>query len=98
MIVERCDPSNPYYDSEECSAASDHPHAEEWGEAADVPMMAATQMEIQAHGGPKWSKASVANYGFLDGHVETLQFDKVYRDNEHNRFDPGLLMGHQNRE
>ncbi|HSW46186.1 MAG TPA: prepilin-type N-terminal cleavage/methylation domain-containing protein [Phycisphaerae bacterium] len=95
MMVERCDPSNPYYRAGKCLAASDHPHIEEWADVSNKPAMAATQVEIQAHGGPKWSGTSVANYGFLDGHAETLQFDKVYKDIERNRFDPGLLIGYQ---
>jgi prepilin-type N-terminal cleavage/methylation domain-containing protein/prepilin-type processing-associated H-X9-DG protein len=94
MMVERCDPSNPYYHADECLAASDHPHIEEWADVSNKPAKAATQVEIQAHGGPKWSKTSVSNYGFLDGHAETLQFDKVYKDIERNKFDPGLLIGY----
>jgi len=94
FMVVRCDDSNEYYESDECSAASDHPHVEEWAEVPDRPRMAATQLEIQAHGGPKWSAQSVTNYGFLDGHAETLQFEQVYKDMEHNKFDPGLFSNH----
>ncbi len=94
MMVERCDPSNPYYPAGECFAASDHPHIEEWADVSNKSTKAATQVEIQAHGGPKWSKDSVSNYGFLDGHAESLPFHKVYKDMERNKFDPGLLIGY----
>ncbi len=97
MMVERCDPSNPYYPTGECFAASDHPHVEEWADVSNKPAKAATQAEIQAHGGPRWSKTSLSNYGFLDGHAESLRFETVYTDIEHNKFDPGLLVGYQNR-
>jgi len=96
-MVEECDPDNPYYRAGECLAGSDHPHAEEWADVGDSPTKAATQIEIQAHGGPKWSAQSVSNYGFLDGHAESLQFQQVYRDMEHNKFDPGLFINYHRR-
>lgn len=96
-MVENCDPKNPYYQASECLAGSDHPHVEEWADVSDPPTMAATQLEIQAHGGPKWSWNSISNHGFLDGHAESLQFQKVYRDMERNKFDPGLRINYQNR-
>ncbi len=95
-MVEECDPDNPYYRAGECLAGSDHPHVEEWADVSDSPTKAATHLEVQAHGGPKWSGKSVSNYGFLDGHAETLQFQQVYRDMEHNKFDPGLFIHYQN--
>lgn len=95
-MVEACDPDNPYYRAGECLAGSDHPHVEEWADISDSPTKAATHLEVQAHGGPKWSGRSVSNYGFLDGHAETLQFQQVYRDMEHNKFDPGLFIHYQN--
>ena len=36
------------------------------------------------------------NFGFLDGHAESLQFQKVYKDMNHNRFDPWIVR-HQYR-
>ncbi len=96
-MVETCDASNPYYRPSECLAASDHPHVEEWADVSDPPRKAATQLEIQAHGGLKWSKDSVSSYGFLDGHVEILQFQRVYKDMERNKFDPGLLVNYHRR-
>lgn len=95
FMVEQCDPANPYYDDTECFAASDHPHIEEWSTETDPPKKAATQLEIQAHGGPRWSPKSISNYGFLDGHAESLRFDNVYKDASHSRFDPGLFSNRQ---
>lgn len=31
-----------------------------------------------------------ANYGFLDGHAESLRFREAFTDMEHNRFDPAV--------
>lgn len=95
-MVEACDAGNPYYRRGECLAASDHPHVEEWADVSDAPTKAATHLEIQAAGGPKWSAKSRSNYGFLDGHAETLPFEGVYKDIEHNKFDPGLFIFYQN--
>jgi hypothetical protein len=97
FMVERCDASNAYYNAGECFAASDHPHVEEWADVSDSPKKAATQLEIQAHGGPKWSSQSISTYGFLDGHAEALRFQQVYKSMEHNKFDPGLFLNYQNR-
>ncbi|MBI4579646.1 MAG: prepilin-type N-terminal cleavage/methylation domain-containing protein [Planctomycetes bacterium] len=95
FMVERCDPANAYYSPTDCLAASDHPHVEDWAEVSDRPRKAATQLEIQAHGGPKWSSKSITNYGFLDGHADTLRFEQVYKDLERNQFDPGLFINYQ---
>lgn len=72
-------------------AGSDHTHVEGWwvsGLPQASPGIAADQVEIHAHGGPKRSFQSVTNYGFLDGHAETLRFEEVYETNRDNRFDP----------
>ena len=92
FMVKACNPDNPCYEPDECLAASDHPHVEEWAEWPDIPTAAANQLEIQAHGGPKWSKASISNYGFLDDHAESLPFEKVYQNTIANKFDPGLQL------
>ena len=65
---------------------ADHVHVEEW--AVNPPVIAATQMQTNAVRGPKASLGSVSNYGFLDGHVDTLRFGEVYHDEQSNRFDP----------
>lgn len=76
-------------------ATSDHVHAEEWDQfgAEDAPTVANTQMEINAHGAQRGNAAkpsteSIANYGFLDGHAESLRFRAVYRYGFDNRFFP----------
>jgi prepilin-type N-terminal cleavage/methylation domain-containing protein/prepilin-type processing-associated H-X9-DG protein len=73
-------------------AGSDHPHVETWwfpgADPTFVPRLAARQVQIDQHGGPPQSFESRSNYGFLDGHAETLEFGSVFRDVEVNRFDP----------
>jgi prepilin-type processing-associated H-X9-DG protein len=71
-------------------AGADHPHIENWI-GANPPAIAATMLEINAHGRRPKSWESAANYGFLDGHAETLSFSQVFRDlRKFNRFDPAL--------
>lgn len=69
-------------------AASDHPHVENW--VANPPIIAASQLATDAHGAPEKSKRSIANYGFLDGHAETLRFGDVYNSQSLNKFDPAV--------
>ncbi|MCG3123569.1 MAG: hypothetical protein GIKADHBN_01990 [Phycisphaerales bacterium] len=69
-------------------AYSDHVHAESWSDADFPPGTASSEMEIAAWGGPPKSFASIANYAFLDGHAETLRFDRVYTDFNRNMFYP----------
>lgn len=73
-------------------AGADHVHAENWwiGSAAPhlPPVAAAAQMQTNAVDGPEQSWDARSNYGFLDGHVETLMFADVFRSGEINRFDP----------
>ncbi|MCS7032678.1 MAG: type II secretion system GspH family protein [Phycisphaerae bacterium] len=71
-------------------AGSDHPHTYGWT-GSNPPVSAARQLEIHAHGGPRAAWDSIANYGFLDGHAESLRFREVFRDlTTFNRFDPSL--------
>lgn len=71
-------------------AKSDHVHAEGWSDGgySAAPPAASTQMDIAAHGGPPRSWGSTANYGFLDGHADTLRFESVYQDYDRNQFWP----------
>lgn len=72
-------------------AGADHPHVENWwvpGNVNSPPIRAATQLATGLHGGPEGSWDAVSNYGFLDGHVETLKFSDVYVRPNINRFDP----------
>lgn len=71
-------------------AAADHPHVENWA-GSNPAVVAATMLEIHSHGGRPRSRESISNYGFLDGHAESLRFSEVFRDlNKFNRFDPAL--------
>ena len=70
-------------------AGADHPHIENWG-GTNKPANASTSMAIAAHGGPMRSFQSVANYGFLDGHAETLRFGDVFKSFYQNKFDPAV--------
>jgi prepilin-type N-terminal cleavage/methylation domain-containing protein/prepilin-type processing-associated H-X9-DG protein len=76
-------------------AAADHPHVENWDgsdPAQHAPRNASNQLEINAHGNLPKSFESVANYGFLDGHAETLRFRDVYESKRRNRFDPAIAQ------
>ena len=68
-------------------AGSDHPHVENWG-GPNKPAVASTQIKIDAVGGPPRSYDSISNWGFLDGHAETLRFSEVFVDFTDNHFDP----------
>lgn len=73
-------------------AAADHPHVENWA-GANVPASALKSMQVNAHGGKlPVTKQSVANYGFLDGHAESLRFDDVFRSFTINKFDPAIAQ------
>jgi prepilin-type processing-associated H-X9-DG protein len=70
-------------------AAADHPHVENW--AGSKPYStAAKQLEINAHGNRPKSWESVANYGFLDGHAQSLRFRDVFESFQKNKFDPAI--------
>jgi len=75
-------------------AGSDHPHVESWwvGDSQPnyPPRAAAEHLQINAvHGKPAtWTAKS--NFAFLDGHVETLEFARVFHNHETNRFDPAV--------
>src|SRR5262245_46657745 len=58
-------------------AVEDHAHVETWV-GPNPPAIAGSQVQIDAHDGPRQSWTSVANYGFLDGHAETLPFRSVF--------------------
>ena len=80
-------------------SGADHPHIYEWDSglpqpARATPTNASNQVQIDAHGGPAADWKSVAPYGFLDGHAEDLQFQKVYKNQNSNKFDPFLFRHH----
>jgi prepilin-type N-terminal cleavage/methylation domain-containing protein/prepilin-type processing-associated H-X9-DG protein len=84
-------------------AGSDHVHSINWwvGDFAPdaPPSIAATMVQIDAHGGERTSSdgngnvnfaswQARSNYAFLDGHAETLRFEGVYSGPQRNSFDP----------
>jgi prepilin-type N-terminal cleavage/methylation domain-containing protein/prepilin-type processing-associated H-X9-DG protein len=71
-------------------ARSDHVHAEDWGllGAQNAAAAASAQCEIAAHGGKTRTFTGRSNYGFLDGHAQTLKFGDVYKGQFDNRFFP----------
>lgn len=71
-------------------AKADHVHAEGWADSGpgNAPKIAGEEMELNANGGPPKTSASLANYGFLDGHAATLKFGSVYTDYDKNKFWP----------
>lgn len=75
-------------------AGADHVHVENWwiGDShPDVPpVLAANQVETNVVSGSPRSFDARANYGFIDGHVETLHFADVYVRPDRNRFDPEI--------
>jgi len=73
-------------------AVADHYHPETW--FADPRMLAARELSLTRH-------LEKANWGFLDGHAETLRFEDTYAINVaasnfpdiawvHNKFDPDV--------
>jgi prepilin-type N-terminal cleavage/methylation domain-containing protein/prepilin-type processing-associated H-X9-DG protein len=71
-------------------AVSDHCHVENWGQGDRPPVFAATQVQTNAYGGAEGSWGAKSNWGFLDGHAETLPFRSVYVDFTHNKFNPEI--------
>lgn len=73
------------------AAASDHIHVENWylnGVEESPPLLAGGSMDLSRHGGKSKTWKGAANYGFLDGHAETLRFRDVYTNPRKNKFDP----------
>jgi prepilin-type N-terminal cleavage/methylation domain-containing protein/prepilin-type processing-associated H-X9-DG protein len=50
----------------------------------------AKQMPLGIHGGGTLNWQARLNFGFLDGHAETLRIGDVYTDPKINRFDPAV--------
>jgi prepilin-type N-terminal cleavage/methylation domain-containing protein/prepilin-type processing-associated H-X9-DG protein len=71
-------------------AAADHPHVDLW--VGNVVYKASKHLQINQHGGDERAWDARANYGFLDGHAETLEFEDVFRDRTVNRFDPAVAF------
>jgi prepilin-type processing-associated H-X9-DG protein len=76
-------------------AGADHPHVESWmvpGKPDSPPVLAARQIQTNAHGGREQSWESRSNYGFLDGHADSLSFRNVYVNPKTNNFDPEVAQ------
>ena len=77
-------------------AGSDHIHVQDFYLAAApnlTPGLIAKQLPIGLHGGVgqrAWQ--SLLNYGFIDGHAETLAVRDVYFDPNRNKFDPTVAQ------
>ena len=69
-------------------AGADHPHVEGWGAGIQAPLLAAAQVSVAAASKDRPSAASVSNWSFLDGHVESLPFGQVYLNPQRNLLDP----------
>ena len=76
-------------------AGADHPHVESWmvpGHPDSPPILAARQIQTNAHGGREQSWEARSNYGFLDGHADSLIFHDVYVNPKTNNFDPEVAQ------
>ena len=71
-------------------AGADHPHVEGWGAGSQAPLLAATQVAVAAVSRDRANRASVSNWSFLDGHVESLPFGQVYANPQQNLLDPNI--------
>lgn len=69
-------------------AGADHPHVEGWGALAQAPVVASGEVAVAAVSRDAPSIDAVSNWSFLDGHVETASFGRVYLGESRNRLDP----------
>ena len=70
-------------------ATSDHVEPHAFFDGVTPPAeLAGRQLALDRHGRIRRSPQSLANYGFLDGHAETLPFSRVYTNPQLNRFNP----------
>jgi len=69
-------------------AGADHTHIESWEIAPNPAVEAGNHVQTNAVSGPERDWTSVSNYGFLDGHAETLPFSGVFQNALTNRFNP----------
>ncbi len=70
-------------------AVSDHPHVESWSFGPQPWKLASNQIAVSAaEGEVKIQEMAKSNYGFLDGSVDTREFNRVYENAQFNAFDP----------
>lgn len=85
-------------------AGADHVHVESWWVSDALPdiapVSAAAELQTNVVDGEARGWDARANYGFLDGHVETLAFSEAFQSPAINRFDPAVasttLLRNQN--
>tara|TARA_B100001059_G_scaffold84340_3_gene82361 strand:+ start:5515 stop:6318 length:804 start_codon:yes stop_codon:yes gene_type:complete len=75
-------------------AGSDHVHVENWwiGDSHPnaAPILAANHVQTNVVSGEAKTNSAKANYGFVDGSVQTLYFSDVFLRPDRNRFDPKI--------
>lgn len=71
-------------------AGADHPHIENW--ISNIPFQASKHLATGIHGGKPKSWDAISNYGFLDGHAETLRFRDAFENFTRNKFDPAVTQ------
>jgi len=69
-------------------AVADHPHVENW--SGNVPVQASRHLAVGIHGGERRTWEARANFGFIDGHAETLSLRDVFQSFQINNFDPAV--------
>ena len=77
-------------------AGADHVHVETWWVGDFLPDLppqrAGAQVQTNSVKGLKSSWDATSNYGFLDGHVETLSFSEIYKNGAKNKFNPSSFV------
>lgn len=74
-------------------AGADHIHVQDFYNPSFpqlTPALIGQQMPLGRHGGRPRSMNAVLNFGFLDGHAESLPISQVYTNPSINRFDPSV--------
>ena len=71
-------------------AGADHPHVEAWLAAPNRYGAASTRVQTHAVAGPVGKPDSVANWGYLDGHIAAEPMSELLTDYQTNRFDPAV--------
>ncbi|MBG84949.1 MAG: hypothetical protein CMJ40_10460 [Phycisphaerae bacterium] len=75
-------------------AGSDHVHVENWWISDAMPgapaILAANHVQTNVVAGEAKTNSAKANYGFVDGSVQTLYFSDVFLRPDRNRFDPEI--------
>jgi len=76
-------------------AGGDHVHAQDFYLAANPNLtlaLLAKQLPMGLHGGGVRDWQAMLNWGFIDGHAESLRVRDVYTDPTRNKFDPAVAQ------